>query len=82
MTTWAAMLGIRVVESDVLPIAPSFGEQLRRRVRHELATRSPEALRTLDVGPRPEDETHAFIIGNTVHASAAIVGKVRDEADR
>lgn len=74
------MLGIRIIESDALPIAPSFPEQIRRRVRHELAARCPAALRTLDVGPRPEDETHAIIMGDTVHASAAVVGRMGREA--
>lgn len=56
---WATF-GFRVVISRALPMAPSFAEQLRRRVRHGLIARCPAALRTLRPGPGPDEVTHSF----------------------
>ena len=79
--TLGGFAGLRVIESDALPIAPSPGAVGRRIVRHGMA----DVLRWLgeDVGPRPEDETHALLLGgNTLLGSAAIVGTIRAEASR
>jgi hypothetical protein len=74
------LFGIPVIESPALPIKPSPGVWARRYVRHGLA----DVLTWLgeDVGPEPDAETHALLIGNTLHASAAMVGKMRQEAER
>ncbi len=73
-----SLLGIPVVESDVLPLVPSPGMVGRRLVRHGLA----DVLAWLgeDVGPEPDAQTHALMVGNTIHASASIVGQWRTEA--
>jgi hypothetical protein len=69
------LFGIPVVESSALPIKPSPGQDARRMVRHGMA----DVLAWLgeDVGPKPGEETHCLLIGGTLHASAAIVGKLR-----
>lgn len=63
----ALLFGTQVVVSDALPIDPSPGEVGRRIVRHGMA----EILAWLgeDVGPKPEDQTHALLIGGTLHTS-------------
>lgn len=52
--------GENVYVSRLLPVMPSFDEQIRRRVRHELIRRCPAALRALVPGPGPEEGTHAY----------------------
>ena len=71
-----AFSGVRVITSDVLPFPPSPGAVGKRIVRHGLA----DVLAWLgeDVGPRPDEQTHAFIIGGNMHASAALVGRLRE----
>jgi hypothetical protein len=72
------LFGIPVIESTLLPMPPSDGAVARRLVRHGLA----DVLRWLgeDVGPAPDAQTEVLMVGNTVHASAAIVGLMRTEA--
>lgn len=67
--------GLPVFVSPVLPITPSPGTWARRFVRHGMA----DVLTWLgqDVGPKPDDETHALIVGQTIHASAAMVERLR-----
>lgn len=54
-------LGVRVVESRALPLKPSPGTDARRIVRHGLA----DVLAWLgeNVGPKPGEETHSFLLG-------------------
>ena len=70
------LFGIPVVVSPALPLAPSPGADARRMVRHGLA----DVLAWLgeDVGPKPGDLTHVLMIGGTMHASAAIAGRLAD----
>lgn len=58
MSGWDAFTGVRVIPTDLLPIEPSWGEQIRRRVRHGLA----DVLEWLgeDVGPAQHAETQAI----------------------
>jgi hypothetical protein len=74
------LFGIPVIESPVLPMKPTPGMWARRYVRRGLA----DVLAWLgeDVGPEPDAETHALLIGNTLHASAAMVGRMRQETER
>lgn len=74
------IFGMAVVESPVLPMLPTPGMDARRIVRHGMA----DVLRWLgeEVGPRAGEPTEVLIVGNTVHASAAIVGRLRDHATR
>ena len=66
-----SLLGMNVIESPELPLHPSDGTIAKRIVRHGLA----DVLEWLgeEVGPKPEDLTHAFIIGNNIYASVALV---------
>lgn len=72
--------GIKIIESSALPVHPSPGADARRIVRHGLA----DVLAWLgeDVGPRPGAMTHALLVGDTLHASVAFVGRMRSEANR
>jgi len=56
-----------IVVSPVLPIYPSPGEVSRRTVRHGLA----DVLEWLgeDVGPKPDEVTHALQVGGVLHVS-------------
>jgi hypothetical protein len=49
-----------VFVSPLMPITPSVGENARRMVRHGMA----DVLAWLgeDVGPRPDEQTHAYIL--------------------
>lgn len=73
-----SIFGIPVVESDALPIKPTPGAWARRYVRHGLS----DVLAWLgeEVGPEPDAETHALLVGGTMHASAAMVGRLRVSA--
>lgn len=64
--------GIDVIESNLLPMSPSDGQVARRIVRHGMA----KYLAWLgeDVGPAPDEQVNALLIGNTLHTSAAIFG--------
>ncbi|MDP9820459.1 hypothetical protein [Nocardioides massiliensis] len=74
-----ALFGITVIESPHLPTYPSPGTDARRIVRHGMA----DVLAWLgeDVGPKPGEPTHAFLIGSTLAASAAMVGRLRSLPD-
>lgn len=63
--------GLPVVVSPGLPIPPSFGESIRRRVRHGLA----DVLEWCgqDVGPKPDAVTHAVVSADPVVGGAAVV---------
>ena len=71
--------GVRVITSNALPLPSTDAQDARRIVRHGLA----DVLEWLgeDVGPRPGDPTHAFMIGNTLHASVAFVGQLKAVAE-
>ncbi|MFQ6170396.1 hypothetical protein ACK8HX_02215 [Oryzobacter sp. R7] len=76
--------GLTVIVSRELPLAPSPGEVARRIVRHGMA----EILAWLgeDVGPRPDDVTHALRAGHNLLVSgqyaALLLGGVVDVAAR
>ena len=72
----SGLFGIPVIESPVLPMKPTPGMWARRYVRHGMA----DVLAWLgeDVGPEPDAETHALLLGGSLHASAAIVGRLRE----
>jgi hypothetical protein len=59
-----------VVVSDSLPISPSLEQFVVRSVRHGLA----DVLIGLgeDVGPAPEDHTHAIMCGGKMLVSASL----------
>ena len=69
------LAGIRVIQSNIMPMDPTPGTDARRIVRHGLA----DVLAWLgeDVGPRPGEQTHAVMVGGDLHASAAFVGRLR-----
>lgn len=73
--TLGALGGMRVVESPMLPLDPTPGQDARRIVRHGLA----DVLAWLgeDVGPAPGAQTHILLIGADIHASAALVGQFK-----
>jgi hypothetical protein len=64
-----------VIVSQMLPIRPGAGEVGRRIVRHGLA----DVLEWLgeDVGPKPDEATHAFVMDGKVLASQELVDGIR-----
>lgn len=71
-----SIFGFDVFVSDALPIPPTDAQIARRIVRHGLA----DVLEWLgeDVGPAPQAQTHVLMLGTAVHASAAIVNKLKE----
>ena len=69
------LMGLNVIESPLLPIDPTPSTDARRIVRHGLA----DVLAWLgeSVGPKPGDQTHMLVLGRDLHASAAVVGRLR-----
>ena len=74
MSASMMMGGLAVVVSPLLPVPPSPAEEARRIVRHGLA----DVLEWLgeDVGPEPDEPTHAYRAGNTLIASREFVDTV------
>lgn len=70
-------LGVQVHVTPILPTHPTFSESIRRRVRHGLA----DVLEWLgeDVGPYPDEPTHAFRIGNSLYVSQWLYDSLKAE---
>lgn len=70
--------GVPVMVSSALPTIPSFGEDIRRRVRHGLA----DVLTWLgeDVGPAPGEPSHAYAMGGRLVVSQELADRMRHEA--
>lgn len=78
------LMGIKVVESPLLPIPSSHKADARRAVRHGYAERRLAGMDVdimtwlgLAVGPKPGEPTQMLLIGDTAHCSAAIIGRLR-----
>lgn len=72
----AAILGVPIVVSDHLPLAPPPpGVDARRIVRHGMA----DVLAWLGepVGPRPGERVHAVLTGGRLHVSTEFLGELR-----
>lgn len=78
------LMGIRVVESPLLPIPSGHKADARRAVRHGYAERRLAGMDVdvmtwlgLDVGPPPGAPVELLVVGDTAHCSAAIIGRLR-----
>lgn len=86
----AAQLGTPVVVSELLPFAPTPGEDARRIVRHGYAAARDELGRAAyfpdtlgDIGPKPGEKTHALWgIHDKLFVSQELHDRIRETTRR